>query len=158
MTRLTRSMSHTGLGLGEGPAIQGALPPRSWVTLRALFFTLRALFVPTPTFYKHQVARCTIPPHTTFFPSLRLRVPEPRPWQRLVFPLPLVLLLGPTQLPPPQPTSTQVLASSPVTWKELVASCPSRPNSSPRLPPKSASLSRQENLSSSPSCVPLSTL
>ena len=116
-----------------------------------------SIFLPL-SFYKHQVARCTIPSHTAFFPSLRLRVPEPRPWQRLDSLLPLVPPRGPTQLPPLKLTSTRVLASSPATLKELVASCPSRPNSSPRLPPKSASLSQQENLSSSPSCAPLSTL
>ena len=116
-----------------------------------------SIFLPLH-FTKHQVARCTIPSHSTFFTSLRLRVPEPRPWQRLVSLLPLVPPLGPTQLPPLKPTSIQVLASSPVTLKELAASCPSRPNSSPRLTSKSASLYRQENLSSSPSYVPLSTL
>ena len=120
--------------------------------------TLRAPYCPAPTFYKPQVARCMIPSHTLFFPSLRLRVPEPRPWQCLVPLPPLVPPLGPIQLPPLKPTSIRVIASSPVTLKELVASCPSQPNSSPRLPPKSASLSRQENLSSSLSCAPLSTL
>ena len=119
--------------------------------------TLRALYFPAPTFYKHQVARCTIPSHTTFFPSLRLRVPETRPGQRLVSHLPLVPPLGPTQLPPLKPTSIQVLASSPVTLKELAASCHSWPNTSPCLPPKSASLSRQKTLFSFPSYVPPST-
>ena len=115
--------------------------------------TLRTLYFPAPTFYKQQVARCTMPSHTTFFPTLRLRVPKPRPWQRMVSYLPLVPPLGPTQLPPLKPTSIRVLAPSPVTCKELAASCPSRPNSSPRLHPTSASLSRQENLSPFPSYI-----
>ena len=130
---------------------KGPWPLRSWAR------SAPSIFLPLH-FTKHQVARCMIPSHTTLFPSLRLRVPEPRPWQRLVSLLPLVPPLGPTQLLPLKPTSIRVLASFPATLKELVASCPFQPNSSPRLPPKSASLSRQENRSSCPPFAPLSTL
>ena len=104
--------------------------------------TLRALYFPGPKLYKHQVARSKIPSDTTFFDSLRLRVPDPQPWQHLVSLLALVPPMGPTQLPPLKPTSTRVLASSLITLREFVSSYPSRPNSSPRLPPKSPSLSR----------------
>ena len=45
MSHVTRSMSHTGLGLREGPTIsRGHWPPRSWVKLLALY-------LPPPTFH-----------------------------------------------------------------------------------------------------------
>ena len=43
--------------------------PRSWHAPRPLFSC--------PYILQHQVARCTIPSHTTFFLSLSLHVPEP---------------------------------------------------------------------------------
>ena len=52
MSRVTQSMSHTGLGLREGPTIsRGHWPPRSWGKLLALY-------LPPPTFYFYTCPPC----------------------------------------------------------------------------------------------------
>ena len=80
--------------------------------------------------------------HTTVIPSLRLCVPEPRPWQCLVSHPSLVTPLGLTQLLPLRLISTQVLAFSPPTLKKPAASWLSCPTSSPHLHTRSARVSR----------------
>ena len=109
--------------------------PRSQHAPRPLF--------PCPYILQHQVARCTIPSHTTFFPS-------PQPWLRLVSHLPLVPPRGPTQLLHLKQTSIQVLVFSPITLKEPTALWPSRPNISPHLLLRSARVSLRGNRISSP--------